>query len=250
MAKVRIIPCLLTDGLTLVKGSRFDNWRSVGTIQTAAQIFSKRRVDELILLDVNASRDARHIDLEYIKEFSKLLSTPFAVGGGIDSLEVASKCLHYGAEKVVIGAALRDSFDLVVELRKVLGSQAVIGAVNVVSTDPLKLWFAGKIIHFEFTFEEYLAQLEDAGVGEILLQSVAKDGEMAGMDYELIAKACAKTNVPIIASSGAANPVDILKAIQLGASAVAAGAMFQFTQTTPASVRNFLRSNGVLVRNE
>ena len=103
--KFRIIPTILTDGTTVVKGKNFNNWRTVGSAVSMARLFASRDIDELIFLDVTARHRKKTIDIDLITKFSNLLSTPFTVGGGIDSVSQAASCLRSGAEKVILGSA-------------------------------------------------------------------------------------------------------------------------------------------------
>ena len=233
---------------TLVKGTDFDNWRSVGTAEAAARLFNKRDVDELMLLDVTASRQNRHVSFDLIRVFAEVLEIPFSVGGGIDSLDIASECLKQGAEKVVIGAAWHKNPTLIKQLSQVFGDQAVVVTLDVFSLDPFCLYVNQEPIKQDLSLEDVVTQLTNNGAGEILLQSVAHDGKMNGMNLEVIENVSSYTTIPIVASSGAGRKEDFLSAIKSGASSVAAGAIFQFTQTTPRIVHDYLESSQIRVR--
>jgi cyclase len=248
MTKVRIIPTLLSDGSTLVKGEEFNSWRSVGSSQAAARLFSNRDVDELLLLDVVATRENRSISLNTIEEFAEILAIPFSVGGGIANIEDARNCLKAGAEKVVIGtAAFRDP-SLITKLADEFGSQAVVVAIDIAEGAGNQIAICSGTEIKEVRFPEVLIEFQKIGVGEILLQSIAHDGKMGGMNLDAIKKVCDLTILPVIASSGAGVQEDFLNAIKCGAAAVAAGAVFQFTELTPRIVRDYLKQNGVPVR--
>jgi cyclase len=248
MSKVRIIPTLLTDNLTIVKGEEFNNWRSVGSASAAANLFSMRDVDELSLLDVTASKENRCISESLISIFAEVLQVPFSVGGGINTLELARKCLKAGAEKVVIGKSIVQSPKLVNQIANEFGTQAVIAAVDVVSFHEGTIRVNEKELK-QIDLEIMLEELCEAGVGEILIQSVSHDGKMKGMNTPLISMASSLCDVPVIASSGAGSISHFAAAIDAGASAVAAGAIFQFTQNTPRSIRQGLIELGYNLRN-
>jgi cyclase len=248
MSKVRIIPTLLSDGSTLVKGEEFNSWRSVGISQAAARLFSNRDVDELLLLDVVATRENRSISLNTIEEFAEILAIPFSVGGGIANIEDARNCLKAGAEKIVIGTAAFIDPSLITKLADEFGSQSVVVSIDIAEGTGNQIAIRSGTEIREVRISEMLDNFHKIGVGELLLQSIKHDGKMSGMNLDAIKEICDQTNLPVIASSGAGAKEDFLDAIKCGASAVAAGAVFQFTELTPRLVRDYLQENGVSVR--
>lgn len=248
MHKVRIIPTLLTDGNTLVKGQEFNSWRSVGSVAAAARLFAMRDVDELMLLDVAATRQGRLIAGGVIEDFASVLRVPFSVGGGVNSIEGVRSYLRAGAEKVVLGTAAIENPNLIEEAASQFGSQAIIAAIDVISLGEgtLATHSGQTIVNFDLI--KTAIDLEKRGVGEILVQSVTHDGKMEGMNFEAIKIVSEAVGVPVIASSGAGTHEDFLTAIRSGASAVAAGAIFQFSEVTPRSVRTYLHDQGISVR--
>ena len=246
--KIRIIPTLLTDGLTVVKGEKFDNWRTVGSAEAVARLYSRRDVDEFLFLDVNARAKGRTIDLDLVQRFSSVLNVPFSVGGGIDTLEIARRCIRNGAEKVVLGSGVYTHKNLIKEVASEFGSQAVVVAVDMKSN------FSGTCMSHSGTKDTGITVAEAIlfatrdGAGEILLQATARDGSMKGYDLDSIARASKETSLPVIASGGCSGPEDMLAAVKAGASALGVGALFQFTQDTPASCGNYLSENGVAIR--
>lgn len=248
MHKVRIIPTLLTDGNTLVKGQEFNSWRSVGSVAAAARLFAMRDVDELMLLDVAATRQGRLIERAVIEDFASVLRVPFSVGGGVNSIEGVRAYLRAGAEKVVLGTAAIENLNLIEEAASQFGSQAIIAAIDVLSLSEGTLATHSGQNLVKLDLIKTAIDLEKRGIGEILLQSVTHDGKMEGMNFEAIEIASEAVGVPVIASSGAGTHEDFLTAIRGGASAVAAGAIFQFSEVTPRSVRTYLHDQGISVR--
>ncbi len=248
MHKVRIIPTLLTDGNTLVKGQEFNSWRSVGSVAAAARLFAMRDVDELMLLDVAATRQGRLISRAVIEDFASVLRVPFSVGGGVNSIEGVRAYLRAGAEKVVLGTAAIENPGLIEEAASQFGSQAIIVAIDVISLSEGTLAIHSGQTPVKLDLVKTVIDLEKRGIGEILVQSVTHDGKMEGMNFETIKIVSEAVGVPVIASSGAGSHEDFLTAIRSGASAVAAGAIFQFSEVTPRSVRTFLHDKGILVR--
>ena len=248
MTKARIIPSILTNGSTVVKGSQFNNWRTVGNVEAVARLFAKRNVDELMFLDVQARKNKTYISPRLIETFSGILDIPFSIGGGISSVSEAQICLRSGAEKVVIGTAALETPELISEIALKFGSQAVVVALDM-QTDIFG-FLLGNSGHTQsgMKVQELIVKLENLGAGEILLQSVSREGTMSGYDIEALAIARELTSLPIILSSGCASNEDALHAIRQGANALAVGALFQFTETTPLSMAKYLEENGVRTR--
>jgi cyclase len=246
--KFRIIPTILTNGLNVVKGEKFNNWRTVGSAEAVARVFARRDVDELLLLDVFARSNKTTISSEVMNHFTTHLNVPFSVGGGINTVEDAKICFRNGAEKIVLSTSAFLNPNLVYDIAEIFGSQAVIVAVDFKDVSSEKIMINSGKDEITTSVEEVITNLEENGVGELLVQSCFLDGTMLGMDNHKIKRVSKLANVPIIASSGAASLEDFLYAIQSGASAVAAGAVFQYTQITPNIVSKFLSDNNVNVR--
>jgi cyclase len=246
--KIRVIPTILTDGNTVVKGTEFDNWRTVGNVQAMAKLFSARDVDELMFLDVNATSNGRSISPTLINYFSEVLSIPFSVGGGIDSLEIARECMRSGAEKVVLGSVAIENPTIVKQISDTFGSQAVIVAIDVGTAIPPVIYsHSGKTPHQREACD-FARKMVELGAGELLIQSKYHDGHMKGMNLQSISNIVKSVSVPVIASSGVGELEDFKRAIEAGASAVAAGSIFQFTMNTPSEVRQYLKTEGYAIR--
>jgi cyclase len=246
--KIRVIPTILTDGLTVVKGDKFDNWRTVGNAQATALLYASRDVDELLFLDVTARDRETVIELSLLNHFSSVLDIPFSVGGGISSLEEAKSCFRNGAEKIVLGTSAISNPKLITEIADVFGSQAVIVAMDFESTISDQVMINSGKAKSSIDAMAFIENLENLGAGEILLQSCEKDGTMSGFDLDRIRRASSLTKLPVIAGSGGGSEDDFVHAVKAGASAVSAGAVFQFTQITPSSVRAKLSENGIRTR--
>lgn len=231
MARVRVMPCLLLSGHGLVKTQKFKNPVYLGDPVNAVRIFSEKEVDELIVLDIDASREGREPDYELVAEIAGECFMPVAYGGGIRTLEQVRKLIRCGIEKVVINTAATESTDVIRSAADVFGSQAVVGAVDVKKT----LFGGYRVVSKSATVEvksglmEHIRRLIAAGVGEIFLNSVDRDGMMAGYDLQLLRSVTQEVNVPVVACGGAGNVDDLAQAVhEGGASAVAAGSMFVF----------------------
>lgn len=247
--KYRVIPTILTNGENIVKGEKFDNWRTIGNAEAISRVFGKRDVDELLLLDVTARQRNSLISSKVMSYFSKNLNVPFSVGGGINSLSDAQKCFRAGAEKVVLSTAVFQNHNLISEIADIFGTQAVVVSLDFKELTSDKLMINSGTTQSSEVLEQLVSSFEKKGAGEFLVQSCEKDGTMSGMDINKIKKVRGFTKLPIIASGGVGSLEDFLLAIQSGASAVAAGALFQFTEITPRQVGTFLSENGLKVRN-
>lgn len=227
----RIIPTLLCRGRTLVKGKQFKAWRSVGVAAQAVRIHQARGVDELVLLDIAATPEGRGPDLALVEELTAGCFMPLAVGGGVRTVDDVRALLRAGADKVVIRSA---SPALAEAAAAVVGRQGVVAALDYAPGQTSAVTRA----------REWVI----AGAGEILLTSMDREGMMAGYDLGMIADVAAAVDVPVIAHGGCGHPSHMLEAIKAGASAVAAGSMFLFTDETPRSAAEYLRDAGVEVR--
>lgn len=243
----RIIPTILCRGRQLVKGRGFDSWRSVGIAMQAIQVHAKRGVDEVCLLDIAATVEQRGPDLTLVRELSEFLFSPLAVGGGVRSTGDVQDLLRAGADKVVIGTAAWTS-DLVRRASGIVGSQAIVVTLDVVADPAAVDDHRPGVRCVREVAPERARWIAEQGAGEILLQSVERDGTGVGYDLELIKAVSNSVDIPVIASGGAGSYQHMLEAIQAGASAVASGAMFQFEDATPRGAAQFLAKAGVEVR--
>jgi len=244
LPKIRVIPSILTDGISQVKGERFDNWRTVGSVQAAIQLFQVRDVDEIVLLDVRATSEQRFVDLDLVRAIASVMRVPLAVGGGVTSVEQISDLLRAGADRVVIGSAWYTEPELISEAAAMFGSQAIICTLDCSESNRLARVAWGNTD----SVVSAASRLETLGAGELLLQNISRDGVMEGMDLASIEAVSSAVGVPVIAGSGAGTPQHALEALQAGASAIAIGAMFQFTPVTPSQVKEHIASQGVEVR--
>jgi cyclase len=250
-AKVRVMPTLLYKDVGLVKGVQFDSWRRVGSAMQAIKVYNMRGVDELVFLDITATRDGRRPDFTLIDELADECFMPLTVGGGIRSVDDVERLLQVGADKIAINTAAVETPGLVRDLATRFGSQCV-----VVSIDARRHENGS---HEVFTHAATVAtgrdpvslakEVEAAGAGEILLTSIDRDGTMTGYDVDLIRDVSAAVTIPLIASGGAGNYEHMAEALLQGkASAVAAASIFHFTPQTPLEAKQYLRERGVNVR--
>jgi cyclase len=249
--KTRIIPTLLYKDETLVKGVAFDSWRRIGAAMQSIKVYNLREVDELIFADVTATLRGNSPDFTTIDDLADECFMPLTVGGGVRSVEDVHRLLRVGADKVAINSAAAETPELIGEIAQRFGSQCVVvsidarrdsrGAYEVFTRSGTRPTGLGPV--------ELAERAERLGAGEILLTSIDRDGTMKGYDLELIELVSRAVTIPVIASGGAGCYQDMLEAIREGgASAVAAAAMFHFTQQTPLEAKHYLGSHGIPVR--
>lgn len=230
MNKNRLIPCLLLRSGGLVKTQKFSNPKYVGDPINAIRIFNEKEVDELMVLDITASKERREPDYALIEQFAGECFMPLAYGGGIFTVDQARRLFAIGVEKVCLQTAALEDLSLITRLADQCGSQSIIASVDV-----KKNWMGKPQLYAAATGQslpqdwcDYLMQAVSAGAGEVVLNAVDRDGMMQGMDLELIRRAAKAVSVPLIAIGGAGSLNDIKAAIAAGASAVSAGAFFVF----------------------
>lgn len=231
MYRARVIPCLLVRGNGLVKTRKFKEPVYVGDPINAMRIFSDKEVDEIVVLDIDASREGREPNYALIEEMAGEAFMPMAYGGGIRNLEQVRRLIRSGIEKVVINTAAIESTDVIREAADMFGSQAVVGAVDVKKTlfGGYRVVTKSATVDAKIGLDEHIQNLISAGVGEILLNNVDRDGMMGGYDVQLIRSITQKVNVPVVACGGAGTVEHLAQAVsEGGASAVAAGSMFVF----------------------
>lgn len=252
MLKVRVIPTLLWKDVGLVKGKSFDSWRRVDTVLPAIKVYNLREVDEIILMDISATKDGREPDYESISDFSSECFVPMTVGGGISDIEHIKNLLRAGADKVAINSAAYRDPDLVNRASERFGSQCVVVSIDCKkNNDGSYGCFSECGTRLEEVNVIYWAkEMELRGAGELLITSIEKDGTMQGYDIDLIQKVAMAVNIPVIASGGVGNYQHFVDAIVIGhASAVAAASIFHFTEQTPLEAKKYMAINGIAVRN-
>lgn len=251
MLKIRVMPTLLYKDISLVKGTAFDSWRRVGAALQAIKVYSMRDVDELIFLDIAATPSVHPPTFTDIDELADGCFMPMTVGGGVRSVDDIRRMLAVGADKVAINTAAIEFPELIREGAIHFGAQCIVASIDVKR-------------HADGTTEvyshcgtrrtgrgpvEWAKELERLGAGEILLTSIERDGTMTGYDVDLIRSVSDAVGIPLIASGGAGNYAHMAEALRDGhASAVAASAMFHFTEQTPKEAKQYLADHGFPIR--
>ncbi len=226
----RVIPCLLLQDGGLVKTQQFKNPKYVGDPINAVRIFNDKYVDELIFLDIRASRFNLEPDYDLITRIAGECFMPLCYGGGVKTLEQAKKLVSLGVEKIAVNSACIHRPDLIKQLVGELGSQSVVGAMDVKRNfwGRERVYDASRRTLTDIDPVMHAQSMLAAGVGEIFVNDVNRDGMFEGYNNEFISKLSGIISVPLIACGGARNLNDIQQAFSSGASAAAAGSMFVF----------------------
>lgn len=213
MFSPRIIPVLLYKNQGLVKSVKFKDYTYIGDPINAVRIFNDCETDEIVILDITASKNNRTIDTQLVKEVGEEANMPFSVGGGIDSIPKIYELLKGGAEKVIINSAALQNINFVKEAADYFGSSTITVCIDI------KKNFLGKYqvySHKEkkslsLDYFDYVKRVEDSGAGEIIIQSVDQDGMMKGYDEKLYQVLSSTIHIPIIALGGAGSIADMAK---------------------------------------
>ena len=251
MVAKRIIPCLdVKDGRT-VKGVNFVDLRDVGDAVELGQYYACRGADELVYLDISASREGRATFTRLVERISDGISIPFTVGGGISSLEDAARLLDAGADKISINSAAIANPALIDQIATRYGSQFVVVAIDARCGDD-GVWRVTTHGGSRETDKELFAwakEAEQRGAGEILFTSMNHDGTRQGYPCETFARMSEELSIPIIASGGAGSVKDIAEVLTLGkADAALAASIFHFGEITVGELKSELKKLDICVR--
>jgi cyclase len=251
MLAKRIIPCLDVTGGRVVKGINFVNLRDAGDPVELADRYNQEGADELVFLDITASSDARDIMAGVVARTSRKVFIPLAVGGGIRSVADARGILTNGADKVSVNTAAVRRPELITELSREFGAQAVVLAIDARRRAPgvWNVFTRGGRDDEDIDAVAWAARGEELGAGEILLTSMDTDGVQQGFDCELTRAVSRATHVPVIASGGAGKPEDFLRVLTGGeADAALAASVFHYGTMRIAELKEYLDRHGVPVR--
>lgn len=214
MYRPRIIPVLLLKGTELVKTVGFQSPNYIGDPINAVHLFNSMRADELVFLDINATKKNRLVDIQLMKEVGDEANMPFAVGGGIKTLNDIQLLISAGAEKVILGTIAGERPEFVREASDAFGASTIAVCIDVKKSmfGKQKVWISNGKKSISSDPVAYAQLMEEKGAGELIIQSIDRDGKMNGYDHELIQSLSKAVRIPVVALGGAGS-LDHMKAL-------------------------------------
>jgi len=255
MNQIRIIPCLDVKDGRVVKGVKFENLKDARDPVEAADAYCRQGADELVFLDIFATVENRRTRLEWVKKVCEVVTIPFAVGGGISSIEDMKALLDLGVDKVSINTAAVRTPELIEKAVKEFGKNRLVVAI-----DGKKNPAGGSLPRLEVVVRsgneatgieivDWAKRVEELGAGEILLTSKDADGTKEGYDLEMTKAVAEAVTIPVIASGGAGQLDHLYQAVMIGkASAVLAASIFHFGEISILQAKRYLKERGIPVK--
>lgn len=250
MLKRRVIPVLLLRDGRMVKGRKFSEYRDTGDPRAAVRIYSAQDADELVFLDIQASTESRGALVHILRDAAEECFMPLAAGGGITSIDAIRDLLHAGADKVVVNTAAVTDPGLVSRAAETFGAQCVVAGIDYrTGPDGPRVWIRCGAQQTELAPVAHARRMVELGAGEILLNSIERDGTMEGYDLEVADAVAQAVTVPVIVCGGAGNFMHLAEAFtRTAAAAAACASLFHFGDNNPIRARSYLRNLGIPMR--
>lgn len=237
----RIIPCLLLTKKDLVKTINFQDPTYIGDPVNAVKIFNEKKADELFILEIDATVKDYEPNFQLIKNIARESRMPICYGGGIKKLEHAKKIFNFGVEKIALSSIIFDNLNIISEISNYSGSQSTVVVLDVkIVDDKYSLFTHNGKKKIDFNINDLVQKLEDLGAGEIVINSIDRDGTMKGFDFDLIDLFFYNTTVPITILGGAGSFLDIEEAVQkYGSIGISCGSLFVYKGPRKAVLINY-----------
>jgi len=255
MKDIRIIPCLDVKDGRVVKGVNFINLRDARDPVEAAEAYCREGADELVFLDIFATVENRKTRLEWVKKVRDVVTVPFAVGGGIGSIEDIRALIDLGVDKVSINTAAVRNPELVREVAKEFGKEKLVVAIDGRKNPPdrglprLEVVVKSGNESTGMEIVDWSKRVEELGAGEILLTSKDADGTKEGYDLEMTRAVAEAVSIPVTASGGAGKLEHLYEAVTIGkASAILAASIFHFGEISISQAKQYLKERGIPVK--
>lgn len=250
MLKKRISACLVIKDSIVVQSIEFNQYLPIGKPTVAAEFLCKWGVDEIILIDISATKDKRTVKTDLIKEVAERTRVPLSIGGGVKTIDEVDKVMGNGADKIVLNNELLNNPQLITKVANKYGTQCVVASIDVIKKNGSYFvynYFNRTITNLkpEVVANDY----QKLGAGEIFLNSVDNDGTYKGYDINLIDVVCSQISIPLIACGGAKNANDMVNLfIHTNASAACASNFFHFTEQSITITKAWLKQKNIDVR--
>ena len=250
MLKTRLIPCIVTKNDLVVQSFDFKRYLPIGNVKTAIEFFVNWDVDEIVIMDIDATRERRAPNVALVAWAAKECFVPLTVGGGIKTLEHIQSLLKAGADKVCINSVVRDNLAFVTQASNSFGDQCISVSVDVAKNNGVYVVYDYlSQAYSDFDLISHVKAIEKAGAGEILLNSVDRDGSRQGYDIQLLHLISSAVNIPIIALGGVGRFEHLADAVtQGGCQAAAAANIFHHMEHSTIAAKAQMRSSGLAVR--
>jgi imidazole glycerol-phosphate synthase subunit HisF len=249
MYRPRLIPVLLLQNKGLVKSVRFKDHRYIGDPINTVRIFNDLKADELAFIDILATKENRTISVDFVKNVGEEANMPFSAGGGIRTLEDIRKILEAGAEKVILNTIAGENPGFIREAADTFGSSTIAVCIDVKNDfwGKEKAWIKSGTKSLQSTSEMFAKQIEENGAGEIIIQSIDRDGTMTGYDISLVNKIAGAVTIPVVALGGAGNMTHLINISTLvSLNGLAAGSMFVYHGERRAVLVNYPKREEIL----
>lgn len=250
MLKNRLIPVIVVKGNLIVQSFSFNRYLPIGNLKTAIDFFVNWDVDEIIIVDIDASKYKRTLSLDVIKSASHECFVPLTIGGGISTIEDIKNILRAGADKISINTAAIENPSFLKEAATRFGNQCMTVSVDAKKIDNEYYVFIknGKV-NTDIKVSDWIKKVENLGAGEILINSIDRDGSRKGYDIELLSLVSSSVNVPVIACGGVGNMEHLVRGIKEGnCQAVAAANIFQHTEHSTIAAKAMLSKSNLPIR--
>lgn len=246
MLRKRIIPIVLLDGFSVLKTIGFDIRRNLGSPITVARTYNTRDVDELVLLDIDASKQNRPIDKFVIAEIAEDCFMPLTVGGGIKTIQDIEDLLAKGADKIIINSKAIEDPTFIRDSSRIFGSQCIVVSIDVTENNSgeYSVYSQGEI-RADMELISWVKTVESLGAGEILINNVTLDGTMNGANTQLASKIADAVSIPVIYAGGVSSPENAAEIAKTKISGVGIASIFHFTDYTPNDCSRELARQGI-----
>lgn len=250
MLKKRIVAVLIIKDGIVVQSIGFNKYLPVGNLAISVEFLNRWGIDEIVLLDIDKTKEKKGPDFKLISEVSKKGFVPLTIGGGIRNLEDMRKLVHYGADKISINKLALENPNIIKKASEIFGSQCLVVSIDVKKINgKYQVFSDGGKNPTGLNPVKFAKEVESLGAGEILLNSIDKDGSKQGYDLKLVKEVSQAVLIPVIACGGAGQPKHFLDVFtKTNAMAAAASNFFHFTEHSPIIVKSFLLKSGVDVR--